>query len=126
MNRLLFIFALTGILLQNFSKIYTLLEFQVNREYIAKNLCVKKNEVNNCCKGKCHLQKQLAEDDKKLPSSDNSTKEKAETEQITHDHPALNLQAYAAVSTINTRYVCMVPKHLPGSLFHPPPAIRFF
>lgn len=123
MNRILFIFALTGVLLQNFSKIYTLLEFQVNREYIAKNLCVKKNEANNCCKGKCHLQKQLEEDDKKLPSSDNSTKEKAETELVTQNYIALDLQAYSAVSTINTMYIHMVPETRLVSVFHPPPEI---
>ena len=30
-------------------------------DFVSTTLCVKRNETNNCCKGKCHLQKQLAQ-----------------------------------------------------------------
>ncbi|MDP4237955.1 MAG: hypothetical protein Q8904_00600 [Bacteroidota bacterium] len=45
-----------------------ILEYNLFRGYIAKNLCVKKNIKGNCCQGKCFLRKQL-----KL--SDENTKE---------------------------------------------------
>jgi len=35
-------------------------EYQVNKNYIAKNLCVKKDVVNNCCQGKCFVEKEMA------------------------------------------------------------------
>ncbi|MBL7921191.1 MAG: hypothetical protein JNJ40_12810 [Bacteroidia bacterium] len=123
MNKLLFIVALTGILMQNVSKVYILINFQLNREYIAKNLCVKKNEVNNCCKGKCHLQKQLENEDKKLPSSNDSTKEKTETEFFAQDHLTLHWQGNMFVRTINTLCLYGVPKGLRGSVFQPPRVI---
>ncbi len=51
----------------------------MNREYIAKNLCVKKKISNNCCKGSCHLNRQLLEQEKKDKQSPiQSVKDKAE------------------------------------------------
>jgi hypothetical protein len=51
----------------------------MNREYIAKNLCVKKKIVNNCCKGSCQLNKQLLEQEKKDKQSPlQSLKDKAD------------------------------------------------
>ncbi len=35
------------------------IEYLFNREYIANNLCVNKDKPKSCCKGKCHLVKQL-------------------------------------------------------------------
>lgn len=45
------------------------MHFEINRDFIAKNLCVKKDEVNNCCKGSCHLNKKLEEEDKQEQKS---------------------------------------------------------
>lgn len=109
--------------MQNVSKVYILINFQLNREYIAKNLCVKKNEVNNCCKGKCHLQKQLENEDKKLPSSNDSTKEKTETELFAQDHLTLHWQGNRFMRTINTPCLYRVPKGWRGSVFQPPRVI---
>jgi hypothetical protein len=54
------------------------LSFKLNQSYIAKNLCVKKNEVQNTCCGKCYLKKQLTKDqdqekNKTVPISENKT-----------------------------------------------------
>lgn len=54
-------FVLT--LLQAFSKAITMLSFQINQDYIAKNLCEQKDNIKSCCKGKCYLAKQLSEED---------------------------------------------------------------
>jgi hypothetical protein len=35
------------------------IEYNLFNDYIVKNLCVKRNEVNNCCQGKCFLEKQI-------------------------------------------------------------------
>lgn len=59
--------------MQNFSRVIILANFEWNREYIAKNLCVKRSEKNNCCQGKCYLEKQILDNTKKeeAPSSSN-------------------------------------------------------
>jgi hypothetical protein len=62
---------------QNIGKLLVLINFAVNREYIAKNLCVNREKSDNCCKGKCELKKDLEEQEKK-ESIPNSVKEKSE------------------------------------------------
>ena len=65
--------------MQSFTKNFIILNFSVNKKYIAKNLCVKKDVKNNCCQGKCHLKKQLNEEENDTKkSSSNNLKEKSE------------------------------------------------
>ena len=35
------------------------IEYSLFKDYIAENLCVKRNETDNTCRGKCHLEKQI-------------------------------------------------------------------
>jgi hypothetical protein len=48
---------------QTFSKWCLIAEFRIERDYIAKNLCVNRLNPCCCCKGKCYLNKKLAEDE---------------------------------------------------------------
>jgi len=50
-------------MLQPLSKMYIIVSFYVQQDYIAKNLCEKKDVENNCCHGKCQLKKELAKTD---------------------------------------------------------------
>lgn len=44
-----------------------------NRDYIAAELCVKRDEPGNCCKGKCYLNDKLAN----APDQNGATDQKA-------------------------------------------------
>lgn len=35
------------------------IDYLINKDYIAKNLCVNRDKPKSCCKGKCHMVKQL-------------------------------------------------------------------
>lgn len=35
------------------------IEYSLFKGYIAENLCVKKDVANNCCQGKCFIEKQI-------------------------------------------------------------------
>jgi hypothetical protein len=50
---------------QSFSKWCLIVQFQVNRNYIAQNLCVNRLNPISCCKGTCFLNKSLQEDENK-------------------------------------------------------------
>jgi hypothetical protein len=50
---------------QSFSKWCLIAEFQGNRDFIAKNLCVNRLNPISCCKGSCFLNKKLADDENK-------------------------------------------------------------
>lgn len=47
------------ILLQAANTTLSVLFFQINRNYIANTLCVNRNNLRSCCRGKCYLRKQL-------------------------------------------------------------------
>jgi hypothetical protein len=35
------------------------IDYLINKDYIAKNLCINKDKPKSCCKGKCHMIKEL-------------------------------------------------------------------
>jgi ATP-dependent Zn protease len=47
-------------------------EYSIFKDYIAKNLCVKKEIKNNCCQGKCFLKKQIKEVDENSNENTNN------------------------------------------------------
>ena len=48
------------------------IDYLINKDYIAKNLCINKDKPQSCCKGKCHMVKQLQ---KTNPNPGNDTKD---------------------------------------------------
>jgi hypothetical protein len=54
------------------------IEYGLFKDYIAENLCVKKNEVINCCQGKCFLEKRIDQ----VNESDSDTGNPVEKRQI--------------------------------------------
>ena len=50
------------------------IEYSLFKGYIAKNLCVKKNEKCNCCQGKCFVKKQINAIDENSSKSSNTNK----------------------------------------------------
>lgn len=44
-------------------KVYIVTDWQLNRDYIAQNLCESRNDETSTCEGKCQLVKQLEKSD---------------------------------------------------------------
>lgn len=95
------------------------MDFELDREYIAKNLCVQKNKKNNTCKGTCHLKKKLEADEEKQDSSTSNQKELKEF-QICQNHftvdfslTAQELQKFEHSQNAETHSFSF-------SIFHPP------
>ena len=64
-----FIVILTLIIfLSSIGKTLLLVDFVINRDYIANKLCEKKELKGNCCKGYCQLTKQLKQEENREPS----------------------------------------------------------
>ena len=53
------IFLILAILTESVSRSIIVIDFELNRDYFAKELCVKKDIPDNCCKGSCALKKEL-------------------------------------------------------------------
>ncbi|MBK7181773.1 MAG: hypothetical protein IPH89_01945 [Bacteroidetes bacterium] len=67
-------------LFQSASKLLIMADYEMNKEYIAKNLCENKEKPKSTCNGKCHLAKELKKQDKKENQTSNSQKEKYENQ----------------------------------------------
>jgi len=114
------ILLLAGILLQTSAKLAIIINFEANREFIAENLCEKKDEPDSCCKGSCQLNKSLEEEEKQessVPGTD--IKEKFETLTCTLNDRD---QLFIYETTINfvEYYMLKKPVKLSNSIFHPP------
>jgi hypothetical protein len=59
------ILLLIGVLSQTFSKVLIMAEYQLNKDYIAKNLCVNRNKPKMHCNGRCHLMKKIKQEENK-------------------------------------------------------------
>ena len=69
MIRLIAILLISGISMQLFSKHLVLVDYLINRSYIASVLCEKKLVPENDCKGKCQLNKQLKKETEREQNS---------------------------------------------------------
>lgn len=64
-----------AIFAQTFSKWIVVVSFNVNRDYIAKNLCEKRNLPGLNCNGSCVLMKKMKQESKKDQKDPGSLKE---------------------------------------------------
>ncbi len=66
------------ILIQTLSKWVLIAEYEINRDYIAKNLCENKSKPASKCHGKCQLMKKMTADEDRgaTPGKENTGKEK--------------------------------------------------
>jgi len=78
-RKLFSIFIVLAILTPEITKSVVFLNFLSSKKYIAKEICVQRKIKNNCCKGSCHLSKELKKvetpQEKKAPSRDVKTSE---------------------------------------------------
>jgi hypothetical protein len=77
-NAISIFFALL-ILCQSFSKVWIIISFKINQDYIAKVLCVNRDKPEVLCSGKCVLRQNLQSDEgqdkKQLPLKSKEQKE---------------------------------------------------
>ncbi len=123
MKSLIAILIIFSFLFQSFSKFAIIINYQINKEYIAKNLCIKKDEPENCCEGKCHLNKQLEEEDKKTEELPNIIKDKFEKEQYCQSDGKFYL--FGTCDVLMNEFKTVSLTKIPHTIFHPPPAALF-
>ena len=73
-NRFIAVCLLIALIGSGFSQFAVYAGFQLNQDYIAKNLCVNRNRPEMHCNGRCYLMsklKQVTEKEKKQAARDN-------------------------------------------------------
>ena len=53
------------LIFSNLSRIWILIDYTVNQDFIAKVLCINKNKPELQCNGKCHLANQIKQQEEK-------------------------------------------------------------
>jgi hypothetical protein len=53
-----------------------IIDYLIHKEYIAKNLCINRNKLHSCCKGKCYLVKQLKKTSTNTESESKNTEKR--------------------------------------------------
>lgn len=112
--------ALTGVLLQNFTRVIIYANFELNRDYIAKNICVKKDIPDNSCKGSCHLKKQLDEEEKKEETPVRNLKEVKEFQVFCQQRSPFEFINFLSIQSSSTPYQFSELTPPSFSVFHPP------
>ncbi|MDG1333115.1 MAG: hypothetical protein P8P74_12350 [Crocinitomicaceae bacterium] len=75
MQRILVILILVVFSASEFRPLFHLADYAINYEYISTELCIEKDLVESCCKGKCYLNNQLAK--AVAPEEDSSSERRA-------------------------------------------------
>jgi hypothetical protein len=104
------------------SRYVVLMNFELNKDYIVKNLCENRSKPKSCCKGKCFLKKQLQKADKEenIPAGKSSRNKNEEIfcssiKKITSIILPLVQENKYTVTCDN-----FIFNKYPASIFHPP------
>ncbi len=85
----------------NLSRIWILVDFAVNQDFIATVLCINKDKPELQCNGKCHLAKQIKQQEEKENNGNTPAESKTKTEVIFIDNHSIEIPTYTLTS-INT------------------------
>jgi hypothetical protein len=95
-------------------------DYELNKDYITKNFCVNKAKPMMHCNGKCHMRKELAQQDKKensLPYQ--NLKDKSELQYFSKAE-LIKYNEPTEISKSDFIYSFFIPKVSASSIFHPP------
>ena len=95
-----------------------MLEYKINQDYIARNLCVNRDKPGMHCNGKCQLRKNLERDEQQQSNSANG-KEKNEVVYI-DELEAFDFTPYAPSTLVIAYYQSSVPHTPLSDCFRPP------
>jgi len=96
--------------------------YEVNKDYIAKNLCVNRNKPELKCCGKCYLKKQLNKADQQTDDKQAPTKNSKLSIEAFVIPVAVHFQTRYTKDTaiFNPRCQKMYSSVYEGNIFHPP------
>ncbi|MBB6610649.1 hypothetical protein H7F15_06345 [Pontibacter sp. Tf4] len=118
----LFVLSLLAVmLLQTFSKVLVLVDYQANKEYIMEFLCINRDKPELKCEGKCQLTKRLkAQHDTDKQANERGQKQEAPVHLFCQSLFALKPFRPATIVTNHTGYTCSYSSVAYQSIFHPP------
>ena len=108
-------------LVQTFSKVLLVVDYQANKEYIMEFLCINRAKPELHCEGHCYLQKQLKKDEHSRKQSDKQSQAQDYSINLfCQDLFHLKTFPSNARVSLNTWYVTGPYRQVPLAIFHPP------
>ncbi|GAB3647275.1 hypothetical protein GCM10028791_08930 [Echinicola sediminis] len=110
------------LLLPTLNRLSIVIDFEINQDFIAEVLCIKKEEPMTVCNGKCFLTNELkAQDEKEQQQAPNSLKQKLEV--FCQEKFSVKSPDFSAMET-STAWSSYAKVFIPSShldrIFHPP------
>lgn len=105
-----------------FSNWLVIASFNINQAYIAKTLCVNRNNPNSTCNGHCYLCKQLNKEERPEGTSGSSSKEKFEVQLFFVDSSNDGVVSVAGNKTFYSSQKHFAEQQYLKTFFHPPSA----
>lgn len=125
-KKLVSIFLLLALISSNFSRYFVFASFQINKKYIANNLCENRARPQMHCNGKCYLMKKLkeAEENEKKQTQRNELKTLEigvlqENVQLSFNSPTVENKLPEIYTFYNFTYI----SHYLDSVFRPPRSV---
>lgn len=109
-------------LTQVLGKWLVVMEYNLNKDFIAKNLCINKARPKMHCNGKCQMMKRLAEEEKQNPGENNTSSKIKNQDIVLSDEvfkPALPSMPELKISYNEDRPLPRFNSPV-ASIFHPP------
>ncbi len=123
MKKFIAIVLFVGVLFQSMNKLVVIINYEIHKDYIAKNLCENRDKPKMCCKGKCQLKKQLNN------TENEGTKNKTSNRFTFDDYVAVDakqIHATAIPETIVKKKTAILSQQYSFdpllTVFHPPQA----
>ncbi|MBA9078026.1 hypothetical protein [Rufibacter quisquiliarum] len=121
MKRTVTILLLVVMLTQAFSRLFILLEYQANKDFITKFLCLNREKPQLQCNGKCYLMKKL----RKAEQTENTSNQKRQKQkqEITLFYQSLASYPPAFAhkgSAVPLAFLEGKPSGSLQAIFHPP------
>lgn len=111
------------LLTQTFSKWAVVIGYELNQDYISKNLCINKAQPNLHCNGKCQMMKKLAEEENQNTSTNLPKTSKTQVPELVFTDKIFQA-GIDALENASRVYNEEGPSFKPGapvvSIFHPP------
>ncbi|EAY27680.1 hypothetical protein M23134_03748 [Microscilla marina ATCC 23134] len=108
-------------LLQPMSKLWIVISFEINQDFIAKVLCINRSEPESACAGRCHLERELKDatekEQKQIPLS---IVGKSETFVCTAQRLSVKRSLICALPARQSIYLRSAHQGFIADIFHPP------
>ena len=107
--------------IQTFSKWVIVLSYEINKDYIAKNLCVNKANTVMHCMGKCYLKKKLiAEESNEQQAGKVSFEKDIQLELFYQETYQSQFSIISSIVNHTSLWIDRIPQCYISSFFQPP------